>query len=102
MGLHNIVEVSVPLRGKGSRKFNPFDALSNNAYVWFPSPCGVKVVGNLNETAETLTRDIAGVSVPLRGKGSRKFDSMASEAGLLTVFPSPCGVKVVGNYKSIP
>ncbi len=38
----------------------------------FPSPCGVKVVGNLDRPVMSATMNEPAVSVPLRGKGSRK------------------------------
>jgi len=43
-----------------------------NSWV-FPSPCGVKVVGNcVCGTLAVMNGKTGSVSVPLRGKGSRK------------------------------
>ncbi len=43
-----------------------------NAQDLFPSPCGVKVVGNTDIPQDIASRGNI-VSVPLRGKGSRKW-----------------------------
>ncbi len=47
-------------------------------HMEFPSPCGVKVVGNFY--SKVVTAQAAKVSVPLRGKGSRKYLKAKQEA----------------------
>ena len=89
--------------------------------VWFPSPCGVNIVGNAGckfsfwgcssvsvplrgkycrESVQYLPvpTTFFGVSVPLRGKYCREW------SGVFLIFlhykkqfPSPCGVNIVGN-----
>ena len=65
----------------------------------FPSPCGVMVIGNCIAGVDAHVHNGLGkVSVPLRGNGYRKFrNASAVISSLCTVFPSPCGVMVIGN-----
>ena len=49
-----------------------------------------------SDTTDSLAK---GVSVPLRGKYCRESQKQKFNL-LITKFPSPCGVNIVGNYKS--
>ena len=67
----------------------------------FPSPCGVNIVGNQLKT-RTLSSYAASVSVPLRGKYCREFDFYNDNKIVpMPMFPSPCGVNIVGNVRSL-
>ena len=64
----------------------------------FPSPCGEKVGINLSSFIPAL--HVAGVSVPLRGKGRDQHPPKTLNTDILVAFPSPCGEKVGINRKS--
>ena len=68
-----------------------------NAVLEFPSPCGVNIVGNLAPTAIVATTVFVEVSVPLRGKYCREFNGTLPKSLKKVLFPSPCGVNIVGN-----
>ena len=53
--------VSVPLRGKYRGEFL-LSSITSNSEIRFPSPCGVNIVANMNNT---------GLELRLSGKGFR-------------------------------
>ena len=65
----------------------------------FPSPCGVNIVGNPSYFGDYLVIFAVSVSVPLRGKYCREYSYAILLAGSIYLFPSPCGVNIVGNKK---
>ena len=67
-----IAYVSVPLRGKYCREcYKLLQSIAFALHQWFPSPCGVNIVGNDTATIRVY-EDYFLVSVPLRGKYCRE------------------------------
>ena len=88
--------VSVPLRGNGYRKFSTA-CVCCRVRQWFPSPCGVMVIGNRKITT-CLNTDFVKFPSPcgvmVIGNNDRRNCRKRYSA---TQFPSPCGVMVIGN-----
>ncbi|MFM6067419.1 MAG: hypothetical protein ACKPBB_11600, partial [Sphaerospermopsis kisseleviana] len=96
--LKSLSNVSIPLRGKGYEKHQSNWMIAAGWGLAFPSPCGEKVMKNVEQYIFTRTdRKGNKVSIPLRGKGYEKRQKhLRSPEGYL-LFPSPCGEKVMKN-----
>ena len=71
-------------------------------WLRFPSPCGVRRVRDgCNRQIRKVVRKCL-VSVPLRGKEGAGHSSLAAVPAGELVFPSPCGVRRVRDFRWNP